>query len=248
MTSSISSTAQDSIQLMMQQMYQKIGAADTDGTAGLSKDELSSIDSSGDVGGSAFLKSLSEQFDTLDVDGNGQLSTEEISSAKPSEPMGPPPGLPIADSSTDSSDMSDLIEKLMESLLEKLSESYESDSTDESGDSANKVSSLTSAADKDGSGSVSLDELSSVDSGDNVGQAGFVNDLVNNFDTYDTNSDGQLSQDEMIAAMPTEKTADASNSASSFKSMASSFIEKLLSAYKNSDVTSTASSFLSEAI
>lgn len=241
MSSSINSTAQDAIQLMMQQMYQKMNAADTDGTAGLSKAELSSIDAGNDQGGAAFLKSLTEQFNSLDADGDGQLSAQEISNAKPlSEPLGPPPGMNIdSNGSTDStgsiSSSGNFLETMLEKLLAKLSGENDSDSTSNS----DKVSSLTSSADTDKSGSLSLNELSSFEA-NSVGQAGFVNDIKQNFEHYDSNGDGQLSQDEMLAAMPNNSSL--STASSSFSNLTSSFIDKLLSAYKNSDLPSALSS------
>lgn len=273
MVSSISSNASDSIQLIMAQMYQKLNAADTDGTAGLSKDELSSIDTSGDKGGSAFLQSLSSQFDSLDADGNGQLSASEIASAKPPcGPMGPPPGMTIsgccstdstsstastsAASSTNSVDSTSTvssIEKWLEEMLQSLLDSFtKSTGTTASGDqtttanatssqtdAASKISSLTSTADTDKSGSLSLDELSSVDTSNNAGEAKFIKDLINNFKNYDTNGDGQLSQSEMATATPPTTAADLG---SSLGTLSSSFIQKLLNNYQTSNLTSLASS------
>lgn len=241
MSSSINSTAQDAIQLMMQQMYQKMNAADTDGTAGLSKTELSSIDTGNDQGGVAFLKSLTEQFNSLDSDGDGQLSAQEISNAKPlSEPLGPPPGMNI-DSSDSTGSTGNFLETILEKLLAKLSGDNDSDSASNS----DKVKSLTSSADTDKSGSLSLNELSSFDSS-SVGQAGFVNDIKQNFEHYDSNGDGQLSQDEILAAMPNNSSA--STASNSVSNLTSSFIDKLLSAYKNSGLSSTTTALLSEAV
>lgn len=125
MVSSISSNSDDSIQLLMAQMFQKMKSADTDGIAGLSKDELSSIDSSNDVGGSAFLKSLTDQFSSLDADKNGQLSSEEISKARPSEPMGPPPGMDLSSSTENKmSELGDSLGDLASSFLDKLISTY----------------------------------------------------------------------------------------------------------------------------
>lgn len=273
MVSSISSNASDSIQLMMAQMYQKLNAADTDGIAGLSKDELSSIDSSDDKGGSAFLQSLSSQFDSLDADGNGQLSASEIASAKPPcGPMGPPPGMTIggccstdstdstnsadstsAASSTSSTDTTSSIEQWLEKMLQSLLDSFTkstentgsgdqsttADATSSETDAASKISSLTSTADTDKSRSLSLDELSSVDTSNNTGEAKFIKDLINNFKSYDTNGDGQLSQSEMATATPPTTAADLG---SSLGTLSSSFIQKLLNNYQTSNLTSLASS------
>lgn len=93
----ISSSADDNIQRMMSLMF---NSADTDRISGLSKAELSAIDTSGDVNGTEFINSLMDQFDQLDTDKNDQLSIKEIESAKPTEPMGPPPGLNIVSENT----------------------------------------------------------------------------------------------------------------------------------------------------
>lgn len=94
MTASINGT--DNIQLMMAQMYQKLNAANTDGVSGLSKKELSSINPGDDVGGAAFLKSLTEQFEALDKNQNGQLSAQEIFPPNVlNGQMGMPPGLDL---------------------------------------------------------------------------------------------------------------------------------------------------------
>lgn len=267
MVSGISNTATDSIQLMMAQMYQKMNAADTDGTAGLSKSELSSIDTGDDKGGSAFLQSLSSQFDSLDADGNGQLSASEIASAKPpSGPMGPPPGMTISGccssdetSSTDSTSstsakdsIEQLLEKLLQSLLDSFAKSTEKTASDDqktassdTKDASSKVSSLTSTADTDKSGSLSVDELSALDTGSNPGETGFVKDLISNFKSYDSNGDGQLSQTEMTAAMHTPQTTTADGSANSIANslgnLSSSFIQKLLSNYQTGNLSSLAS-------
>lgn len=221
MVSSISSTATDSIQLMMAQMYQKIGAADTDGTAGLSKDELSSIDSSSDAGGTAFLQSLSDQFSQLDTDGNGELSSSEIALAKPpsSGPMGPPPGLDIgttddtsktssttasnstdSTNSTESSSTKDLIEQLFEKLMKALSDSFSKDSSEASANGStfeNAISSLGSTANTDGTAGLSKSELAAVDTSKDPNESKLISDLVNKFNSLDKDGDGQLSQSEM---------------------------------------------------
>lgn len=121
MTTSINST--DSIQLMMMQMYQKINAANTDGVSGLSKKELSSVNAGDDVGGAAFLKSLTEQFDALDKNQNGQLSAQEIFPPNAlNGQMGIPPGLNLSSNSSNSfnlngtfGDLKDFAQKLINS-------------------------------------------------------------------------------------------------------------------------------------
>lgn len=267
MVSGISSTAEDSIQLMMQQMLQKMKNADTDGTKGLSKTELSSIDTSKDQGGANFLKSLQEQFDTLDADGNGELSSSEISAAKPPMgSMGPPPGMSIESSeeeddtssatdstaSTDSTSSTDSIKLKIEKMLEALLDSLSGDISDSASDTASKVSSLTKSADTDSNGSLSKTELSSVDASGKAGEAGFVKDLMKNFSKYDTDNDGALSKEEISAAMknaPASSEAVASGLNSSLESasnslsnLATSLIQKMLDSYKNGGLSSLTSS------
>lgn len=267
MLSSISNSAEDSIQLMMSQMLQKMNAADTDGTSGLSLDEILSIDTSDDTGGAAFLKSLKDQFKTLDSNSDGQLSSKEIFTAKPpGGPMGPPPGMVIesedntadlsgsvdatnsADgaASTDSSDsIKDLLSQLLEKLIESFTESFDKNS-ESAKDAQEKIKSLISSADSDGSGNLSLDELSSMDTSNNKALAGFVNDLKNHFADYDTDGDGQLTLSELQSAIPkkqystqelaamTDTAGDSSQKSTSLGSLSSSFFEKILSNYQNS--------------
>lgn len=222
MTSSISSTSDDLVQLMMQQMMQKMSNADTDGVKGLSQEELASIDSFDDVGGSAFLKTLTEQFDTLDSDGDGQLTTEEISSVKPpSEPMGPPPGMSFDSTSTEDDEAVDFYgsvdetdksaetaatqstDKLLEKLLKSFKDSFV-DTFDSSSDETSKdVKSLIAEADVDKNGSLSLDELSAYNK---ANPSDISKSLVSNFAKYDSSGDNELSEDELLVAMkPTDK-------------------------------------------
>lgn len=187
-----------SIQAMMAEMQKKLNTADTDGIKGLSKDELASIDTSGDSGGASFIKSLSTQFDKLDSDGDGQLSSSEIAAARPHHGhMGPPPGL--------------------ENLLN---------------------------ADTDGTEGLSKDELSSVDTGGDQVQANFVNTLVKNFKTIDSDGNGQLSQREIMASMSdnAQSTSQASSLGSQAGAFANSFIQKLIEGYKSGNYSGLTSS------
>lgn len=96
MVSSLSSSNSSYLQELMAQMMNKMSAADTDGTAGLSKTELSTIDTGDDQGGNGFLKALQNNFKKMDTDGNGELTSEEFEAAKPPKgKMGPPPGMSI---------------------------------------------------------------------------------------------------------------------------------------------------------
>lgn len=217
MVSSINGNNDDSIQALMMQMMQNMSAADTDGTKGLSLEELSSIDTQNDVGGAAFLNSLKEQFESLDADGNGQLSSDEISQARPPEPMGPPPGMNLEKS-----------DDLFDNLIDALSESLDSDE----------------------SNGVSSSELASA----NTKSSDFIENIINNFDSYDTNSDGELSQDEMKNAMKEQTsgtestTAKASNDSKleelgeSLGNMASVFLQRMINSYKDGGLSSLTSS------
>jgi len=206
LVTSISSSNSSQIQELMAEMRKKMSDANTDGTDGLSKDELSSVDAGDDVGGANFLSSLQKNFDKIDSDSDGQLTDGEIEAAKPKgPPMGPPAGMFIED------------------MI-----SYDTDSTT----------------------GLSKDELSAISS-DDEGESNFISNLTNDFDKIDTNSDGQLAQDEIEAAKPdgpppgpppqmsSEDSSDDSTSSSSFNS-------DLLSYFTNSNSSdSTSSSSLS---
>ena len=210
----------DTMQLLMAQLYSKMNAADTDGTSGLSKNELSSVDAGDDVGGSAFLKSLTDQFDELDTDKDGQLSSSEISKAKPQEPMGPPPGMNLDDSDDSST-----------SFIDSLLKAYTQDN------------------DSNGDGSISAAELVSKNS-NGIKSESISDFISDNFDNYDTNSDGALSKDELKTAMhdaikssaKSENSGDSEmNSGETFKNMAASFVQKLLDSYKDGSLSSLTS-------
>lgn len=255
MVSSISN-ADSGIQQLMAQMYQKMGAADTDGTAGLSKKELASIDAGSDLGGAGFLNSLSAQFDKIDADGDGELTAKEISNAKPKEPMGPPPGLEI--SSSDSSESTNttnsidsFLDKILKSMMEKLTESTDSESTSKEASNDSKALGGLAAADTDGTAGLSAAELSAINTSSDAGKANFVNNLKENFAKIDTDGNGQLSQSEIAASKPSGPppgavaSGDSSNSNSSgnaFANLTSSFVQKLLNSYQNGSLTSLASS------
>lgn len=272
MVTGINSANSGEMQLMMAQFYQKLNAADVDGTKGLSKDELSSIDTS-DAGGSAFLKSLTDQFSKLDADSNGQLSSSEIAQAKPSvRPMGPPPGLNLestdeadvtgsvsstdttsAATSTDSDEsIKELLQKLMSEIFEKLADgiSGEKKSSSDSSDSTTKPVDLASA-DTDGVTGLSTSELSSIKTSNNAGAKDFINSLINDFKSLDKDGNGQLSQREIDALKSsTTKTETASsklenslsNLGSNLGSASSAFMGKLISSYQNGNLSNLASS------
>ncbi|MDD3435794.1 MAG: hypothetical protein PHC64_01430 [Candidatus Gastranaerophilales bacterium] len=240
MVSSINDAASDSIELLMAQMYQKMSAADTDGTKGLSKDELLSIDTGDDEGGAAFLKALSEQFDALDADGDGQLSSEEISSAKPpSEPMGPPPGISIESSNTDNTQS--FVDNLLKALLESFVDNFDKDASSENAD---KVNTLASSADTDSSGGISSDELATIDTSGDNGKAGLVNDLTENFKSYDIDGNGELSAEEIQKASSEKQFSqqDFASLGSDLGRLSATFINKLIAGYKSGGLSNLASS------
>lgn len=212
MVASIGSS-DSNMQMLMAQMYAKMNKADTDGTSGLSKDEMSSIDTSDDVGGAAFLQSLNDQFSTLDTDQNGQLSSDEISKAKPTQqqdaPMGPPPGMMIEglDSSSSTSSSSD------------------SSSSDTYSDLLNSlVDSITSSLDTNKDGTVSLEELQNAISGGKSDNA---------TDSSATTAD---------ASNTTSNSGDSSSSSfgDTLKDLSGNFLQKLISSYTNNSAISSA--------
>lgn len=269
---------EDNMQLMVAQMLQKMQSADTDGTTGLSKAELSSIDTSGNAGGSEFLKSLSNQFDKLDTDGDGELTSNEISMMKPpSGQMGLPAGMEIeglansnatsttATSETDAlqqtttgststtsnssqskeATMKDLLDEIMKAAVENFTTNYQKKSD---GDKDDASVAAMKAADTDGKSGLSVKELSSIDTSKDTKKADFVNNLINNFTKYDSNSDGQLSANE-IAASRSDINSSASNSGilnsattNGLKNLSEEFISKMLNDYKNGGLSNLTSS------
>lgn len=132
MVSGINNAAEDSIQLMAQ-MYQQLNKADTDGVSGLSKGELSSINTGNDVGKADFLKALQEQFDALDTDGNGQLTADEIAKLEPQKAAQMPYDTNMASIEQSCKSLGDLassagesLGKLASTFVHKLMDSYKS--------------------------------------------------------------------------------------------------------------------------
>lgn len=78
MVSGINSVDSDSVKKLLADIYNKMNISDTDGKAGLSKKELASVGTDGDVGTAAFQKVFMQQFDKLDADKDGQLSESEV--------------------------------------------------------------------------------------------------------------------------------------------------------------------------
>lgn len=270
MVSTINS-ADPNIMQLMAAMYQKMSAADTDGTAGLSKSELSSLVKSDGTDSSPFLKTLVAKFDDLDSDGDGQLSGKEIGAIRPHGPLGPPPGLDLGTtedvesasvtksvdgvSSTDStksnSSIEALVEKLLKQLKEALSGGTQQTADADSSNTAKSIIEKLTAADTDGTSGLSKVELSSIDTGNDSGKANFIKNLTTNFDKIDTNADGQLSQAEITASKPVAPPPGlaiangngVSSSLNSLANLSGEFVQKLISSYQNGSLSSLASSF-----
>jgi len=250
MISSIYDADSGAVQLAMAAMYQKMNSANTDGISGLSKDELSSIDTSGDVGASAFLKSLTDQFDKLDADANGQLSEKEIAFKKLPEQMGPPPGMEISSSDTANSanSLDDIIKKMLKQLEDGFDNATEkgASTAPASTDSVKSLLSGFTAVDSDAIAGLSLDEISSVDTSNNSKKANFIKDLTTNFDKIDSDKNGQLSQSEIVTSasdyIDSSQNTRASNFGSSLGSFSGAFIQKLVSSYKDGGLSTLANS------
>lgn len=212
------------IQQMMQ-MFQKMKAADTDGTSGLSKSELSSIDSGSDVRGADFLKSLTNQFDSLDADKNGQLSASEIATAKP------PEGGHAAGSNSSTDSIEQLLEKLLQEAMQAISDKFKNATAENDSNSVQKVG--LANADTDGTKGLSLAELSSLDTSKDAGKANFVNNLINNFKTLDKDNDGQLTQNEIQATKITSQKNLGSEIGKTLGQLSASFAQKLINSYQS---------------
>ncbi len=59
-------------------MMDSLASSDTDGTSGLSKDELSSINTGTDKSKADFISNIIQNFDTLDTNKDGQVSLDEL--------------------------------------------------------------------------------------------------------------------------------------------------------------------------
>ena len=120
MVTGIIGSSSNQIQQLMAEMMKKMKSADTDGTSGLSKNELSSINTDNDPGGARFLKELSKNFDKIDSNSDGQLSKSEIDAAKPAKnsQMGPPPPPSMSSENTDSNSSSSSNSSQISSLLD----------------------------------------------------------------------------------------------------------------------------------
>jgi Ca2+-binding EF-hand superfamily protein len=193
----------NNIQQSVAEIYKQMRAADTDGIKGLSKDELSSVDTSKSSEGASFIQTLSDEFDNLDIDENGQLSGSEMS-------FGKPPKIKL-----------------------------------QAGVNVNDASFLNNLADINNSDGLSINELSSFSSSN-----ARVNDLINNFEDYDTNNNGELSKSELEVAFlnsPSKPENNIANKLGDFiGEVTSSFAQKLINNYQSgnlSNLSNLASSF-----
>lgn len=230
----ISSVGSDStMQQLMAQMFTKMGNADTDGISGLSQNELSSIDTGDDVGGSAFLKSLNDQFDSLDSNQNGQLSNDEISQAKPVQPkdvpMGPPPGM-FMDSS-DSDSISTSLDSSFSSLIDSIAKN------------------VMDAFDLNQDGNVTADEIKEAFSKSKDTASSVLDSITGSADTPSDSSSTSTSTSTSTVASTDASSSSSDSSTSDFgeelKNLSSNFLQKLINSYNNSGGGSFASALTS---
>lgn len=102
---------------------------------------------------------------------------------------------------SDSMDAGQMISQMKKIFLKNFTESYNKTDTEKEKQLDNKIKSLMETADKDKSGGLSKEELSSIDTKDNPDQENLVRDLLNGFGTYDTNNDNELSVKELKEAL-----------------------------------------------
>lgn len=87
--------------------------------------------------------------------------------------------------------------QLQSLLLKNFAASFDKEDKDAEKKIGEKVKALIAEADKDNSGTLSKDELSKLDTKGNPDLAKTVSNLINGFDTYDTNHDNELSAGEL---------------------------------------------------
>ncbi len=210
-----------------QDFFKKV---DSDNSGGISQTELKSLSDNLQKMTGKTLDTSDEAFSSYDSNGDGSLSSDELKSVLDQGGFGPPSGAegmapppPSQDQATASyaansgdDSLSALITNL-QSLLDKLSS--ESDSSDSSTDSSSTNNVSTAQAqrpdpkdffkkvDIDGSGDISQSELKSL-AGEMKSNTGTTIDTSDEaFNTYDTNSDGVLSQDELKGVMDKHRPA-----------------------------------------
>lgn len=87
--------------------------------------------------------------------------------------------------------------QLIQLSIKNFAASFDKEDKDFEKKITEKAKALIASADKDNSGTLSKEELSALDTKNNPDLAKTVNTLINSFDTYDTNHDGELSAGEL---------------------------------------------------
>lgn len=142
-------------------------------------------------------------------------------------------------------------ETVKDAFLKRYAESYGKTDEKSSKDIDKEIKSLMSTADSDKSGGLSLDELSSMDTKDSADEDKVVKDLIKNFNTYDTNKDGELSPSELKKALKklnkqfseqdiariAKENKEFCNSDNSLGSFSNIPAQNLLSTYQGNDST-----------
>jgi len=214
MTSEISDSCASGItQNLINQMIQKMKSADTDGTKGLSKSELSSIDTGTDKLGSSFLDSLVKNFNTIDADNNGELSAAEMNCPKLlNQQMGLPSGMTIEDYfSEDGNDGTSGLSKDEFTAIEKSSTLNEAPFVSSLNFQLNEVATKYSTTLNNGSlGVTNMDEVEKA------------------FTTMDTNKDGLVS----INEFKLDSNTISATTTNPLENLADFFSKQLIAKYK----------------
>lgn len=88
--------------------------------------------------------------------------------------------------------------QIMQALLDNFAKSYDkSEKSAEDKEKKQMIKDLLAKADKDKDGSLSMDELKTVDTKGDAQVTNLVSELINSFKVLDQNSDGELSLKEM---------------------------------------------------
>ncbi|MDC7683612.1 EF-hand domain-containing protein [Asticcacaulis sp. BYS171W] len=235
----IGSTSAAALAQMQAKIFSKIDA-NSDG--GITLEEMTSGAPTSKTGKTEDAASVAKRFASMDTDSNGSVTEEESVSylqtqiasgtmgsmlqAQEASQSGPPPmGGAKGGSAPQTFDELDTNEDGTVSLDEMTAAS----GTDESGDTS-KIEELFSAMDADGDGSVTESEKSSFDeqmraNGPPPGGpggpqgAGGMGGGAQSFDALDTNQDGTVSLDEMMAASGTDESGDTSKIEELFSAM-----------------------------
>lgn len=109
--------------------------------------------------------------------------------------------LGIGAAGNQSSDSKSLIDQIIKKSSDIFYQSYKKQSNLDKDNFKKMLDDFMSLADKDGSKSLSKDELASVNTDKNPVASFLTKDLLANFETYDTNGDGELSFGELKDAL-----------------------------------------------